>query len=89
MAFAFLTSAGRVGGLSTAWTAPPPMIAPPQAQAANFAKAIFTDMTSTLFRAPAAAGKLTLINRKPRRAMETEMPKKRGRASALTTMYRR
>lgn len=33
-------------GRSATWTAPPPMIAPPQAQAHSFAKAIRTDMTS-------------------------------------------
>lgn len=48
-AFASLMRTGREGGFSTAWTAPPPMIAPPQVQAHSFAKAIRTDMTSTLF----------------------------------------
>ena len=44
LAFAFLTIAGRAGGFSATWTAPPPMIAPPAVQAHNFAKAIFTDI---------------------------------------------
>jgi hypothetical protein len=33
------------------WTAPPPMIAPPQVQAQSFAKAIRTDIRRTLFHA--------------------------------------
>jgi hypothetical protein len=33
--------------VSATWTAPPPMIAPPQAQAHSFAKAIRTDMSVT------------------------------------------
>ena len=50
-AFAFLMMAGRAMGFSATWTAPPPMIAPPQVQAHNFAKAIFTDIRRTLFQA--------------------------------------
>ena len=38
------TIAGRCGGLSATCIAPPPMTAPPQVQAHNFAKAIFTDI---------------------------------------------
>jgi hypothetical protein len=48
-AFACLTKAGRWGGFSDTWTAPPPMIAPPQVQAQSFAKAIRTDIRRTLF----------------------------------------
>ena len=44
LAFAFLTMAGRAGGFSATWTAPPPMIAPPAVQAHSFAKAILTDI---------------------------------------------
>jgi hypothetical protein len=44
LAFAFLMMAGRDGGFSATWTAPPPMIAPPQVQAQSFAKAIRTDI---------------------------------------------
>jgi hypothetical protein len=44
LAFAFLTIAGRAGGFSATWTAPPPMIAPPAVQAHSFAKAILTDI---------------------------------------------
>lgn len=44
LAFAFLTIAGRAGGFAETWTAPPPMMAPPQVQAQSFAKAIFTDI---------------------------------------------
>ncbi|MDR7154881.1 hypothetical protein J2W40_001699 [Sphingobium xenophagum] len=40
------TTAGRA--LSATWTAPPPMIAPPQVQAHNLANAIRTDIGSTL-----------------------------------------
>ncbi len=50
-AFAWLTRVGRGGGFSIAWTAPPPMIAPPQVQAQSFARAILTDMISILFLA--------------------------------------
>ncbi len=45
-AFVCLTIAGRGGGFSATWTAPPPMIAPPQAQAQSFAKAILTDISA-------------------------------------------
>ncbi len=50
-AFACLTNAGLGGGFSATWTAPPPMIAPPQVQAQSFARAILTDITSILFLA--------------------------------------
>src|SRR4028118_2018020 len=36
--------AGREGGFSATWTALPPMIAPPHAQAQSCAKAILTDI---------------------------------------------
>jgi hypothetical protein len=36
--------AGREGGLAETWTAPPPMIAPPQVQAHSLARAILTDI---------------------------------------------
>ena len=42
--FDCFTIAGRSGGFSTTWTAPPPMIAPPAVQAQSFAKAILTDI---------------------------------------------
>lgn len=45
-AFACLTIAGRAGGFSATWTAPPPRMAPPQVQAHNFAKAIRTDISA-------------------------------------------
>ena len=48
-ALASLISTGRSGGLVATVSAPPPMMAPPQVQAANFANAILTDMTPTLF----------------------------------------
>lgn len=44
--FVLWTTAGRA--LSATWTAPPPMIAPPAAQAHNLAIAIRTDIGSTL-----------------------------------------
>ncbi|MFD1107298.1 hypothetical protein [Sphingobium olei] len=47
------TTAGRA--LSATWTAPPPMIAPPQVQAHNLASAIRTDIGSTLFCLPPMA----------------------------------
>ena len=50
-AFAWLTMDGRAGGFSATWTAPPPMIAPPQVQAQSLARAIRTDMISILFLA--------------------------------------
>jgi hypothetical protein len=45
---ACFTKAGREGGFSATWTAPPPMIAPPQVQAQSLARAILTDMTAHL-----------------------------------------
>ena len=48
--FEYLTKAGREGGFSATWTAPPPTIAPPHVQAASFAKAILTDISRTLFK---------------------------------------
>jgi hypothetical protein len=45
-----LLTATRAGGFSTAWTAPPPMIAPPHVQAQSFARAILTDITASLFQ---------------------------------------
>jgi hypothetical protein len=48
-ALAILTIAGRAGGFSAMWMAPPPIIAPPTVQAHNFAKANLTDISSTLF----------------------------------------
>ncbi|WP_293980254.1 hypothetical protein [Sphingobium sp.] len=50
LAFELWTTAGRA--LSATCTAPPPMIAPPQVQAHNFAKAIRTDIGSTLVLLP-------------------------------------
>ena len=47
-AFARLTKDGLSGGFSATWTAPPPMIAPPQVQAQSLARAILTDMTAHL-----------------------------------------
>jgi len=49
-ACACLTIAGRAGGFSATWTAPPPMIAPPHVQAQSFARAILTDMRASLFQ---------------------------------------
>jgi hypothetical protein len=51
--FTWLTTAGR--DASASWRAPPPMMAPPQAQAQSLAKAIRTDMFSPLFRTLIAA----------------------------------
>jgi len=42
------TLAGRA--VSASWSAPPPTIAPPQANAHNFARAILTDMMQALFQ---------------------------------------
>jgi hypothetical protein len=46
-------TAGRSGGFSRTCTAPPPMMAPPAAQAHNFANAIRTDITILFSRPPA------------------------------------
>ena len=54
-AFAVLTMAGRDGGFSATWTAPPPRIAPPAVQAASFARAIFTDIATHLLLRPSPA----------------------------------
>jgi len=49
--------------VSATWTAPPPMIAPPHAQAHNFAKAIRTDMCHFLVwtRCRPVEGRLYLV----------------------------
>jgi hypothetical protein len=47
---AWRTSAGRCGGFSATCAAPAPMTAPPHVQAASFARAILTDIASTLFQ---------------------------------------
>jgi hypothetical protein len=57
-ALALLMIAGRAGGFSTTWTAPPPMTAPPQVQAHNFAKAILTDISRTLLSGLGGSGQL-------------------------------
>jgi hypothetical protein len=62
-ALALLMIAGRAGGFSTTWTAPPPMTAPPQVQAHNFAKAIFTDISRTLF--PGLGGPRIILVKHP------------------------
>jgi hypothetical protein len=49
--------AGRGGGFSATWTAPPPMIAPPHVQAQSFARAILTDITVSLFLTDRLDGK--------------------------------
>jgi len=51
--FTWLTTAGR--DASASCRAPPPMIAPPAAQAQSFAKAILTDIVRPLFRTMIAA----------------------------------
>ena len=61
LALACLTRTGLSGGFAATCMAPTPMMAPPQVQAQSFAKAIFIDMTSTLFFAFAVPGKLTPI----------------------------
>jgi hypothetical protein len=76
------TTAGRA--LSATWTAPPPMIAPPQVQAHNLANAIRTDIGSTLVlftpRPPSAcAGRWTGGN-----CLCAETQKKRLIAMPLT-----
>jgi hypothetical protein len=68
LAFASLTIAGRGGGFSATWTAPPPMIAPPQVQAQSFAKAIFTDIRRTLFQCCDADRIVVAKFRRPHRA---------------------
>ena len=72
LAFALLTIAGRAGGFSATWTAPPPMIAPPQVQAQSFAKAILTDIRRTLFEASIQPWKSLPDIRKLHRAMPTD-----------------
>jgi len=52
--------AGRGAGFAETWTAPPPMMAPPQVQAQSFAKAIFTDIIRTLFLS-SAGGRIWLL----------------------------
>lgn len=59
---------GRAGGLAATWSAPPPMMAPPQAHAHNFVKAILTDMLRTLIE-PSVPGRRFLP------ATEKEIPR--------------
>lgn len=55
-ALACLTIAGRAGGFSATWTAPPPTTAPPIVQAHSFARAIRTDIISFPFLAGGERG---------------------------------
>ncbi len=50
-ALACLMIAGRAGGFSATWTAPPPTTAPPTVQAHSFARAILTDINRIPFLA--------------------------------------
>jgi hypothetical protein len=82
--FACLTKEGRWGGFSATWTAPPPMIAPPQVQAQSLARAILTDMTAHLvsrFRcvAESPGWKIGFGNE-----LRAQMQRKALSASALT-----
>jgi len=59
--------------VSATWTAPPPMIAQPAAQADSFAKAIRTDISAAFFcyfytgnRAPGITGGLSICHRQRR-----------------------
>jgi len=81
-AFACLTIAGRGGGFSATWTAPPPTIAPPQVQAQSFAKAILTDITASLFLAFRLMGGRCPVHR--RRGCSQQMQTIPLSASALT-----
>ncbi|SMF73687.1 hypothetical protein [Allosphingosinicella indica] len=54
LALAILTMAGREGGFSAIWTAPPPITAPPHVQAQSFARAIFTDIDAPCLLFPPA-----------------------------------
>ena len=58
---ACLTIAGRSGAVSATWTAPPPMIAPPQVQAQSFARAILTDISPPVVSSAVAPGQWTTI----------------------------
>ena len=56
---ACLTIAGRSGAVSATWTAPPPMIAPPQVQAQSFARAILTDISPPVVSSAVTPGQWT------------------------------
>ena len=71
-AFACFTIAGRAGGFSETWTAPPPMMAPPQVQAHNFAKAILTDIIAPCSRLCGGMNKDFPNNPVPRSAKQTD-----------------
>ena len=88
-AFAFecLMIAGRSGGFAETWTAPPPMTAPPQVQAHNFAKAIFTDITLTLFQALDAPPDSRRLVSESSTGLAPQMQRIPLGASALTTMW--
>ncbi len=62
-ALACLTIAGRAGGFSATWTAPPPTTAPPTVQAHSFARAIRTDITCIPFLAGGVGWRLIPVAR--------------------------
>ena len=85
-AFACLMMAGRSGGFAATWTAPPPITAPPQVQAHNFAKAIFTDITLTLFQALDAPPDSRRLLSESSTGLAPQMQRNHLGASALTMM---
>lgn len=86
-ALAWLITEGRGGGFSATWTAPPPMIAPPQVQAQSLAKAILTDMIRILFLAGRKRmnGSAPISVRRPGNSQQ--MPTNSLSASTLTIFF--
>jgi hypothetical protein len=84
LALAWLTIAGRAGGFSATWTAPPPTTAPPTVQAHSFARAIRTDIISIPFLAGGRWDAYSLLLRSHAGvAMDEQMQRLVAGASAL------
>jgi hypothetical protein len=79
------TSAGRCGGFSATWTAPPPRIAPPAVQAHNFARAILTDIATYPVQGRDTVRPSSCEQRLAASGCSRRMQKKGSGASALTT----
>lgn len=77
--------AGRAGGFAATCTAPPPMMAPPQAQALSLAMAIFTDMDSPCSCAGRDGERTRSKTADLPVGLQRQMPEIESVSSALTT----
>ncbi|MDQ8757993.1 hypothetical protein RCO27_17340 [Sphingosinicella sp. LHD-64] len=82
--FESLRTAGRAGGFSATWTAPPPTIAPPTVHAQSFAKAIRTDIPASRFWPVDEGPKFCPGTRQPAWPWTEQMQTGGAGASALT-----